>query len=257
MSFVRRESRHGLEIVTLDRPDRLNALGPETVDGLCETFAAIEADGTPVVILAAEGRHFCAGGDFAAMDRPAALDAYRDMEPFHRLVRTLARRRALLIAAVQGAAVGAGLGLVLQADLVVAAPDARFGAAFAQVGLVPDTGVLYTLPRRVGLARAKELLLTGRKLGAEEALAWGIVTRIAADGDVAGAALALADEIRAATPPHAIELGRRLLDQADEATLEQALVLEQLGQTLCRQTDDHTEAAQALQARRPPKFTGR
>jgi enoyl-CoA hydratase/carnithine racemase len=162
-----------------------------------------------------------------------------------------------LIAAVQGAAVGAGLGLVLLADFVVAAPDARFGAAFAQVGLVADTGVLYSLPRRVGLTRAKELLLTGRKLDAEEAQAWGIVTRIAEEGDVTGAAIALADETLAATPPHAIELGRRLLDQAEGATLEQALVLEQLSQSLCRQTDDHHEAAAALRQRRPPKFTGR
>jgi 2-(1,2-epoxy-1,2-dihydrophenyl)acetyl-CoA isomerase len=257
MSFVHREFRDGLDIVTLDRPDRLNALGPEVVEALCETFDAIEADGTPVVVLRAEGKHFCAGGDFAVMDRASALDAYGDVEPFNHLVRTLAARRALLIAAVQGAAVGAGLGLVLQADFVVAAPDAQFGTAFAQVGLSPDTGVLYSLPRRVGLTRAKELLLTGRKLGAEEARVWGIVTRIAEGVDVAGAALALADEIRAASPPHAIELGRRLLDQADGATLEQALVLEQLGQVLCRQTDDHAEAAAALQARRTPKFTGR
>lgn len=256
MAFVRRESRDGLAIVTLDRPDRLNALGPEIVDELIETFAAVEADGTAVVVLAAAGRHFCAGGDFAAMERPSALGAYRDMELFHRLVHRLSNRRALLIAAVQGAAVGAGLGLVLQADLVVAGSDARFGAAFAQAGLVPDTGVLYSLPKRVGVSRAKELLLTGRKLGAEEALAWGLVTRIAA-GDVVTAAVALAEEIRAASPPHAIELGRRLLDQADEATLEQALVLEQLAQTLCRQTDDHQEAVSALQERRPAKFSGR
>src|SRR5882672_8522492 len=100
MTFVRGESRHGLDIVTLDRPDRLNALGSEMVDGLSEAFAALEADGSTLVVLAAEGRHFCAGGDFGAMDRPIALGAYRDMEPFHRLVKTLARRRALLIAAV-------------------------------------------------------------------------------------------------------------------------------------------------------------
>jgi enoyl-CoA hydratase/carnithine racemase len=255
MDFVRRESRDGLEIVTLDRPDRLNALGREVVDELHDTFAALEADGASVVILAASGRHFCAGGDFAAMGRPSAVDAFRDMEPFHRLVRRLATRRALLIAAVQGAALGAGLGLVLAADLVVAAADARFGAAFAQAGLVPDTGVLYGLPRRVGVSRAKELLLTGRKLSAEEAQAWGIVTRIT-EGDVLTGAVALAEEIMSATAPHAVELGRRLLDQADGATLDQALALEQLAQSLCRQTDDHAEAVAALQQRRPPKFTG-
>jgi len=257
MGFVRREDRDGLAIVTLDRPDRLNALGSDVVDELTETFGSVDAEGVPVAILAAAGRHFCAGGDFAAMEQPTAVGAYRDMEPFQRLVRCLSNRRALLIAAVQGAAVGAGLGLVLQADLVVAAPDARFGAAFAQAGLVPDTGVLYGLPRRVGVSRAKELLLTGRNLEAEEAQAWGLVTRIAPDSDVLAAAVALAEEIMAVSPPHAIELGRRLVDQAAEATLEQALVLEQLAQTLCRQTEDHGEAVAALQERRPPKFRGR
>ncbi|HVW33499.1 MAG TPA: enoyl-CoA hydratase/isomerase family protein [Acidimicrobiia bacterium] len=257
MGFVRRERRDGFEIVTLDRPDRLNALGPEVIGELIETFIAVEADAAPVVVLGAAGKHFCAGGDFAVMGESSALGAYRDMEPFHRLARCLATRRALLIAAVQGAAVGAGLGLVLAADMIVAAPDARFGAAFAQAGLVPDTGVLYSLPRRVGVSRAKELVLTGRKLGAEEAQAWGLVTRIAAEGDALAGALALAAEIAAASPPHAIELGRRLLDQSTEATFDQALVLEQLAQTLCRQTDDYTEAVAALQQRRPAKFTGR
>jgi 2-(1,2-epoxy-1,2-dihydrophenyl)acetyl-CoA isomerase len=257
MPFVRSERRDGVAVVTLDRPDRLNALSAEVLGELCEAFAAVDADGVPVAVLAAAGRHFCAGGDFAAMGRPAPIQGYRDMAPFHQVVRVLSARQALLIAAVQGAALGAGLGLVLQADLVVAAPDARFGTAFAQAGLVPDTGVLHSLPRRVGVARAKELLLTGRKLEAAEALNWGLVNRIAADGDAQGAALALAGEIRTASPPHTIELGRRLIDQAAEATLDQALVLEQLGQSLCLQTDDHQEAAAALQERRAPAFTGR
>jgi len=206
-------SADGIARITLNRPDAANALDQQLADEFGRALQLAEADQScHVVVLAGHGRFFCAGGDVAAMAQaPDRADfVSRLAGTMHEGLLRLARSRLVSIAAVQGPAAGAGLGLVLAADFAIASPEASFVGAYAGVGLSPDCGVSYLLPRAVGPRRAARLLLAGHTLGAREALEWGLVGEMVPEGQLADRVSELATAL-ASSPVQALGPTKRLL----------------------------------------------
>lgn len=210
----------GVALVTLNRPERLNALDDELLlRSLPGTFADLaEDESVRAVVVTGEGRAFCAGADLecSGFVQPSPLEAAEFTARSHRTPVNVRRLQQPTIAAVNGPAVGAGFGLALACDLRYAGPEARFGAPFAAMGLVPDFGVSYFLPRAVGTAAALDVLLTGRLVGAEEALDLGLVSRV--EPDVVAAAIETATTL-AAMPPFALATTKANVYRAMELDL--------------------------------------
>jgi enoyl-CoA hydratase/carnithine racemase len=214
------EVADGIALVTLNRPERLNAYTPTMGHELSEAFAACDADdAVRAIIVTGAGRGFCAGADLArggeSFDRSAAAE-YRDTppdRPWEKPRRAIAPWdvRKPIIAAINGAAVGVGATLPMQWDIRLAAESARIGFVFVRRGVVPEALSTWTVPRLVGMARAAELLLTGRLLDAREALAFGIVSRVVPDAELLPAARALAAEIARETAPVSVAITKWLL----------------------------------------------
>lgn len=237
-------------IVTMNRPERLNALSLELVRELRTTLESLDADPTVrAIVLTGAGRAFSAGADLRAepVSADVALGQY-----YNPLVRTMAGLGTPLVAAVNGVAAGAGMALSLACDLRVAAAGATFRMAFVAVGLVPDAGATWLLPRAIGSARAAEMALTGRPVDSSEALAWGLVNEVAPDRDV----LARALEVGRSVAVQASSTGaiRRLLHGGSDGTLEQALEAELIAQVAAQRGPDYAEARAAFAAKRRPRF---
>jgi enoyl-CoA hydratase len=259
--------RPGVTVVTLDRPDRLNAMSYELVADLHAAFDAIGRDrSTRVVVLTGAGRGFCAGLDLkegAAVPR-AEGDAGRGrveagMTTQQHIATLVPRMRGLrqpVIAAVNGAAAGGGLALALASDVRLAAPEARFNVAFVRLGLSGcDIGVSWLLPRLIGASRAFELMLTGRIIDAGEAERLGIVSRVVREGSVLDAALDVADEIRANSPTGVWMTKEVMWSQLEVGSLQAGIDLENRTQIMTSMSDDMQEAVQAFLEKRPPHFS--
>jgi 2-(1,2-epoxy-1,2-dihydrophenyl)acetyl-CoA isomerase len=221
----------GVAHVELNRPEAFNAANLPLADALeAALLAAAKDESVRVVLLSGRGKAFCAGGDVKAMaaadDAPAMVATLA--EASHRAVRALAVLEKPVVAAVHGSAAGAGLGYACAADIVLAGESAKFLSAFIGIGVSPDSGTSWYLPRIVGLRRALELQLLNRVLTAEEARDWGIVTAIHPDGEVHAAALALAQRL-AAGPAAALGRTRRLLHDSLDRTLDAQLDEEAAG----------------------------
>ena len=209
---VRYECRDGVARITLARPEVSNAVDLATAHALHDAVARAAADDdVAAVLLTAEGPRFCAGGDVASM--VAATDRAAHLEELAIALDDALVAMDRMVAAVQGAAAGAGLAVVLSCDLVVAESSTTFVTAYAGVGLTPDCGLSWLLPRAVGQQRALELLLTPRRLGAEEARDWGLVTEVVADATSADRAEELARQL-ATGPTFALGQARRLVRSA-------------------------------------------
>jgi 2-(1,2-epoxy-1,2-dihydrophenyl)acetyl-CoA isomerase len=218
----------GVAHVELNRPEASNTIDlPWTAAFLDALERARDDDAARVVLLTGRGRMFCAGGDLGAMDAAPDRSAFlRELaDALHVGVRVLDGLEKPVVVGVQGAAAGAGLSLVLGGDLVVAGRSAAFVTAYSSVGLTPDGGQSWLLPRVVGLQRALELTLTPRRLSAEEAQAWGIVSSVVEDAAVLDEAVALARRL-ADGPAHAFGRARRLLRGSYDATLSDQLDVE-------------------------------
>lgn len=215
----------GVALLTLQRPERMNALDDGLLrGGLRHAFEDLDRDPTVrVVVVTGAGRGFSAGADFSSggFDQPTPADAEQFVRSTHRTPVAIRRMETPTIAAVNGAAVGAGLGLALACDLRLAGPDATFLSPFTSMGLVPDFGVSYFLPRVVGTATALDLMLTGRTVGAEEAERLGLVSRVC--DDVVTAALETAVGL-AALPVHAVAGTRRNTYLSLELDLESEIL---------------------------------
>ena len=220
----------GLARLTLARPDAGNAIDLQVAQRLADAVAALsEDDSVRVVLLTGEGSNFCVGGDLRAFAGQADLGRHLTdvTTPLHEAISGLARLPAPVVAAVQGSAAGAGMSLACGADIVLAAESARFVLAYARVGLSPDGGGSWYLPRLVGLRRALDLALTNRVLSAEEAVRWGIASRSVADADLLAEADHLVRDL-ASGAPHALAAAKRLLRQSLGNTLETQLEHEAL-----------------------------
>jgi 2-(1,2-epoxy-1,2-dihydrophenyl)acetyl-CoA isomerase len=248
----------GVAVLTLNRPEARNALDMTMRRDLEAALLRLADDQeVRVLVVRGAGEHFCAGGDVKLMrDNPmTAVEGQSRVEAINRAILALAGFRAPTIAMVDGAAAGAGCNLALACDLVIASDRARFGEMFARIGLIPDAGGTYFLPRRVGLARAKELVFTGDIIDAREAERIGLINRVVPVADLEREALALARRI-AAGPPRVLAAAKALLDRAPGLDLESALHWEALTQGSMIASADHREGLRAFFEKRPPRFTG-
>jgi 2-(1,2-epoxy-1,2-dihydrophenyl)acetyl-CoA isomerase len=257
---VRTHVEDGLAVVELNRPGASNALDTAMKVALLEALTAVGADDSVrAVLLRATGKHFCVGQDLAehaaalADDSASALDTVR--RHYNPIVLALARLDVPVVAALTGACVGAGLGIALTADIRVAGEGSRFGTAFTAIGLAADSGLSATLVRAVGAGRARDLFLTAETVTAPDALAWGLVTRVVPDAEVADTALALARRL-AAGPTAAFAEARTLLDADPDRPLADVLEDEAAAQSRLATTADHRGAVEAFLAKARPTFTG-
>ncbi|MGB4136521.1 MAG: enoyl-CoA hydratase-related protein [Microbacterium sp.] len=244
-------------VVTLNRPDRRNALTAEVKEALLAAVEEVGADdGVRAVVLTANGPAFSVGQDLAEHARALADGADLAFSTvrahYSPIVRGLMTMPKPVVAAVAGACVGAGLGFALACDHRVFGPGARLGTAFSGIALTFDSGLSYSLPRAVGAARARELILFSRILDPAEAIAWGIAGEISEDPAARAAELAGA---LAQGPTTAFAQSKRMLLDLD--ALDAALAAEAAGQTACGATEDHRGAVEAFLARRSPTFSGR
>jgi len=256
------EVKDAVATLTLNRPERLNALGDTLRDDLHDAIHRASADTqVRVIVLTGAGKGFCSGGDVKAMHEAKENRVERaiveKIAPLRDRV-LLAMRDAPqpIIAAVNGAAAGAGMNLALGCDIRLASSTARFGETFAKRGLHVDWGGTYFLPRLVGMAKACELIFTGEMIDAVEALRLGIVSAVYPPEELMRATHELARKI-AAGPPIAIRLAKRALYHAEGADLRAALEFETFAQNICSETEDAKEGIRAFVEKRPPAFHGR
>jgi 2-(1,2-epoxy-1,2-dihydrophenyl)acetyl-CoA isomerase len=242
--------------LTLNRPDRRNALTPALLDELSAALDAVDADpNVRAVVLTGAGKGFCAGQDLDAL--PADGDVAELLRHHYApVILRLVRLSKPVIAAVNGVAAGAGASLALACDLRIFADDGALLLAFINIGLVPDAGATFLLARHVGYGRAFELAVTGERLDAARAAAWGLANRVVPAADLAAAAESWAADL-AQRPTAAIELTKQLLHAALTDNLEGMLALEANAQATAAATADHAEGVAAFRAKRAPNFQGR
>jgi 2-(1,2-epoxy-1,2-dihydrophenyl)acetyl-CoA isomerase len=246
--------REAVLTITLNRPEVLNAFDNAMHDGLRAALAEARNDAVRAVVITGAGRGFCVGQDVSALTDPAAIGELLRRR-YHPNILALRALQKPVIAAVNGAAAGAGLALAAACDVRICARTAVFVPAFVSIGLVPDSGATYFLTRILGPARAQEWMASGRRLPADEALAWGLVSELVAPDALAERAAALADEL-AALPTAAIGLHKQLFDRAPASTLADQLELEASLQVAAAGTADFAEGLAAFREKRSPRFRG-
>lgn len=254
MTVQTRRDGH-VAIVSFERPPH-NFADQALLEGIGAAFDAADADGeVRAIVLRSEGRVFCAGADLVNAN-PVAEGVTPERNPFYVAAARLFAVQTPVVAAVQGSAVGAGLGLSLVADFRVASPEARFVANFVQIGFHPGFGISAVLERIVGKQRALLMCLTGRRIRGEEAAEWGLVDRLVPAAELDAAALALAQEI-AAGAPLAVRSTRATMRGDLHALVEAQTDHELAEQAWLQRTDDFAEGVRAVAERRPGRFKGR
>lgn len=245
--------------ITLARPDAANALNPAMAHELLEVAQLCRDDpGVRAVILDAEGKVFCAGGDvmaFAAAGDRLAGELDRLIDIFHPAVETLCTLNAPVIAAVQGVAAGAGLSLLAACSLVVASSNAMFTMAYTGIGLTPDGGATYFLARQIGLRKAEELMITNRRLDTDTALAWGLVNEVVAPEQLPTRVDALAGQL-ATGATGAYGAVRRMLLESSRNSLHDQLALEQRNMVTAGASRDGLAGVAAFKAKTKAEFRG-
>lgn len=245
-------------VLTLNRPDRLNSFTRHMHAELRSALDAVEREGMRALVITGAGRAFCAGQDLSDLNLESGVSPdLGDLidENFNPLVRRLQALPLPVIAAVNGTAAGAGANLALACDLTLAARSAKFIQAFVKIGLLPDTGGTWLLPRRVGQARALGLALTGDALSADQAEAWGMIWRAVDTDALHSEAMQLATQL-ASSPTRAIAAIKQAMQAAAVQTLDQSLDLEAQLQRELGQSPDYHEGVNAFLDKRPPTFTG-
>lgn len=254
------EVRDRIATLTLNRPERLNALGDTLRDDLYDAVSRAAADpDAGVLVITGAGRGFCSGGDVKAMserDKAAAPPPNERWAPIRdRIVLAIRDCPKPVIAAVNGAAAGAGMNLALACDMRIASTAAKFAQSFVKRGLHPDWGGTWFLPRIVGTAKACELIFTGETIDAAEALKLGIVNALVAPEQLLAETYKLAGKI-AAGPAVAIQLAKRAIHHNQEVNLRAGLEFETFAQGVCRDTEDAKEGVKAFVEKRTPVFRG-
>jgi enoyl-CoA hydratase/carnithine racemase len=253
-----------VETWTLNEPGSRNPVsGKPMINALVEAVDRVNADpGVRAVIITGAGSAFSSGGNVKEMGESVGVfqgaphqqrEMYRS--GIQRIPRAVYHCDVPLVAAVNGPAVGAGCDLALMCDLRIAAESAFFAESFVKLGIVPGDGGAWLLSRVLGAARAAEMVLTGDRVSADQALAWGLVSRVVPGETLLDEARELAARV-AVNPPRAVRMAKRLLREAQHQTLESALELASAYQPLAHHTDDHREAVRAYLDRRPPHFIG-
>ena len=251
---------NGVAHIVLNRPNAANAIDLQMSKELLQVGIDLdERDDVRAVLVRSNGKMFCAGGDLGSFAKagermPALL---KEMTVhLHAAITRLVRGRAPVVAAVQGAAAGAGLSLACACDLVVAAESTKFTMAYTRAGLTPDGSSTHFLPRLIGRHRTLEMILTNRTLSAGEALDWGLVTRVVAEDDLLGEATALAETL-ARGPTGAFGAAKRLVSSSFSETLESQMELESVAISDAARTEDAAEGIAAFFEKRKAQFKGR
>jgi 2-(1,2-epoxy-1,2-dihydrophenyl)acetyl-CoA isomerase len=254
-------SAGGIARVTLNRPERLNSFTTKMHEELRDALAGVKADASArVLLLTGAGRGFCAGQDLsdrAVAPGDAPVDLGASIEANYRpLVLALRSFPMPVVCAVNGVAAGAGANIALACDLVIAAKSASFIQAFCKIGLIPDSGGTFFLPRLIGTARAMGLAMLGDKLTAQQAADWGLIWKCVDDADLASTVDALLAQL-AQAPTRGLVATRRALHASSNATIEAQLDLERDLQRELGYSADYREGVGAFLAKRPPQFTGK
>lgn len=243
----------GIAVLTLNNPARRNALSLEMRRKLIEYVRSLDADAAVrAIVLTGASGDFCSGGDITGQGQSSLADGRERFRITHELVRLLARGRKPRLAAVEGWAAGAGLSLALLCDTIIASTSAKFSAPFGRLGLVGDLGLLHTLPARIGHGRARQMLLYGEPVSADEALSIGLIDRLAPEGQSLDVAVERA-RLLSQCAPLPLELTRQYLLRG----LDEVLDWEREVQAALMTTDDHREGRTAFLEKRSPQFTGR
>jgi 2-(1,2-epoxy-1,2-dihydrophenyl)acetyl-CoA isomerase len=260
MKTVHYEVRDGVAYLTISRPDAANSLDGEMARDLMEASLLVSENPlVRAVLLTGKGKVFCAGGDlnlFAANTEKLSYLVKEITTFLHAAVSRFTRMAPPIVAAVNGAAAGAGMSLACACDFVVAAESAKFTMAYTKIGLTPDGSSTYFLPRLIGLKRALELSLTNRTLSAQEALQWGLVSRVVPDSELLPASEALAKQL-AAGPTLAFKETKRLLHLSGTESLETQMEQETIGIAGIVKTADAKEGIASFLEKRAAKFQGK
>ncbi len=255
---IRLDIADNIATITLNRPERLNALGPEMADEISDALDCL--DGVRCVLITGEGRAFCSGADLSARGAEASASrgqwAYGALtKSYNPLMIKLAKISVPVITAVNGPAAGIGCSLALTSDFAIAGKSAYFLQAFVNVGLVPDGGASWVLPRLVGKARATEMMMLGEKVSGEKAADWGLIYKCVEDAELMAEAKALALRL-AAGPTMALGITRQNLAVALNVDYATALVREAEGQRVAGDTQDAKEGSFAFLQKRKAEFKG-
>ncbi|WP_066478660.1 MULTISPECIES: enoyl-CoA hydratase-related protein [unclassified Sphingomonas] len=257
-AMIRVERDGDVLVIALNRPDRLNAAPTAMFDQIRDALAGL--DGARAVLIRGEGRAFCAGADVGGgalgSDDPEAATFAALTEHYNPTLAAIADLAVPVVSAVRGAAAGIGSSLALTADFCIASPTAYFLQAFVNIGLVPDGGATWLLPRIVGRARAMEMMMLGERVSAERALEWGLIHRVVTDERLDEEALALAQRL-ARGPTVALGLMRRAVWRALDTGHAEAMLAEAEAQRRARGSADSVEGGMAFLQKRPPEFKGR
>lgn len=255
------EVKDNVGIMRLNDPGAMNAVSDEMLEGLWDCLNAVEEKESNIkcLVFTGEGRGFCAGANLAArpgQSNQGRQDAGERLETgYHPILRRLKNLKIPLITSVNGPAAGAGMSLALMGDMIVAGKSAFFLQAFRRIGLVPDAGSTWILPRLVGMARAKELAVLGERLSAEKALEWGLINRLYEDSDLLNETITLAKEL--AMGPMSLGLIRKAFWDSFDNSYEEQLNLERDLQFIAGQSDDFKEGVKAFLEKRDAKFSGK
>jgi 2-(1,2-epoxy-1,2-dihydrophenyl)acetyl-CoA isomerase len=258
---IQLEMRGSICLLTLNRPDRLNALTVQVAKEFNAAVSEALESGARVIVITGSGRAFCAGGDLREMQeiagREGRVEAFFD-EPLRILNESILLIRQTpvpFIAAVNGVASGGGCNLALACDLVIAAESAKFNQAFVKIGLVPDCGGTFMLPRLIGLKRATELMFTGDLITAARAAEMGMINSVTTDGELMSQVMAMAEKL-AQAPTAAIGQIKKLLEASAVNDYGSQLDNERQAQIESGKTKDFTEGVAAFLEKRPPRFVG-
>ncbi|MCE9639255.1 MAG: enoyl-CoA hydratase-related protein [Proteobacteria bacterium] len=248
---------NGIATVLLDRADKLNALSGEMYHDLADAFLSLANDDEArCVVVTGAGRAFCAGGDVGSMGDFDVVSGRKRSQGHHQMIKALHNLEKPVIASVRGPAAGIGASIALACDLIIASETAYLLMAFKNVGIPPDGGAIFLLTQHLGIARAKELVYTARKLPAAEAKEMGLVVKVVPDGELEAATQALAAEI-ASSATYALRLAKKMFQSMYTPTLETLLELENTAVCGARLTHDHKEGIAAFKEKRKAKFEGR
>ena len=253
------EIKEGVGLITLNRPEALNAINIALAAELQTALDGMANDASVrVILLKAAGKHFCAGGDvkwFAELGDNLSQGLEEILDILNPILLQLLNLPIPVVTAIQGMTAGAGVGLALAGDIVLAAESARLLSSYAAIGLSPDVGAAYSLARRVGPSRAKEFFFSNRPLDAVTCMAWGVVNSVYPDDRLAEEAGRFAKDM-AQAPTQALGFAKQLVDRAWKTTIEEQLALEREFMASCGRSHDGQEGVQAFLKKRKPLFTG-